>query len=106
MHTPKHVHDAVRNTLRAVGKNLTTPQARAMKELLVGLLRNSTSILNRLNTETEISIGKQSERYRRHLGNIDLVSRVEQHIFRTLPEVEEEPSLPTISGTSRSPMRE
>ena len=58
-----------------------------MKELLVGLLRNSTSILNRLNTETEISIGKQSERYRRHLGNIDLVSRVEQHIFRALPEM-------------------
>ena len=90
MQTPKHIHDAVRNTLRSVGKDLTTPQVRAVKELLVGLLRNSTSILNHLNRETEIRIGKQSERYRRHLENIDIAALVEKHIFRTLPEVEED----------------
>jgi hypothetical protein len=84
------MHDAVRNALRAVGKHLTTPQARAVKEILVGLLRHSTSILNHLNTETAIRVGKQAERYRRHLGNIDIAPHVEEHIFRTLPEVEDD----------------
>jgi len=90
MQTPKHVHDAVRNTLRSIGRSLTTPQIRAVKELLVGLLRNSTSILNHLNRETEIRIGKQSERYRRHLETINIAALVEKYIFRTLPEVEED----------------
>jgi len=90
MKTPKHVHDAVRNTLRSIGRSLTTPQIRAVKELLVGLLRNSTSILNHLNRETEIRIGKQSERYRRHLETINIAALVEKYIFRTLPEVEED----------------
>jgi len=90
MQTPKHIHDAVRNTLRSIGRNLTTPQVRAVKELLVGLLQNSTSILNHLNRGTGIRIGKQSERYRRHLEMIDIAALVEKHIFRTLPEVEED----------------
>jgi hypothetical protein len=89
MHTPQHIHDAVRNTLRSIARNLTTPQSRAVKELLVGLLRNSTTILNHLNTETDMRIGKQSERYRRHLENIDIAALVEKHIFRTLPAVED-----------------
>jgi len=89
MKTPKHIHDAVRNALRSIGSNLTAPQIRAVKELLVGLLQNSTSILNHLNMETEIRISKQSERYRRHLENIDVAALVENQIFRTLPEIEE-----------------
>lgn len=55
----------------------------------MGLLRSSTAILNHFNREAEIRISKQSERYCRHLENIDITSQVEKHIFRILPEVED-----------------
>tara|TARA_Y100000310_G_C20576182_1_gene760527 strand:+ start:146 stop:658 length:513 start_codon:yes stop_codon:yes gene_type:complete len=90
MSTPKHIHDAVRNTLRFVGSSLTTPQTRAVKEILVGLLRDNTPILNHLNMENSVKIVKQSERYRRHLGNMNIANIVEKRILRTLSEVEED----------------
>lgn len=90
MSTPKHLHSAVANALRSVGSRLTTPQARAIREILIGLLRDNTPILNHLNTSTRTTVGKQSERYRRHLQNIDMTAAAEERIFRTLPTVEDD----------------
>lgn len=90
MATPKHMHDAIRNALRFVAGGCTLPQTRAVKEILTGLLRHSTPVLNHLNAEASIRVGKQSERHRRHLGNIDITERVEERIFRALPEVTED----------------
>ncbi len=85
MPTPKHIHDAVRNTVRSLSSTLTKPQTKAVQELLMGLLRDSTAVLNHLNRATNVRIGKQSERYRRHLENIDITDAVEERIFHTLP---------------------
>jgi len=90
MPTPKHIHNAVANSLRSVGSSLTTPQIRAVKEIIVGLLKDSTPILNHINTESPVKVVKQSERYRRHLENIDITKAIEERIMRTLPEVEED----------------
>ena len=90
MQTPKHIHDAIRNALRAIGSPLTTPQARAVKEILVGLLKHNTPILNHLNTGGSVKVSKQAERYRRHLENIDIAEATEERILRTLPKVEED----------------
>ena len=90
MRTPKHIHDAIRNTLRSVAEDLTLPQTRAAQEILAGLLRNHTPILNHLNTGTRTRMVKQTERYRRHLENIDIAAAVEERLFRTLPAVEED----------------
>ncbi len=85
MPTPKHIHDAVRNAVRSLAHTLTSPQTKAVQELLIGLLKDSTAVLNHLNRSTHVRIGKQSERYRRHLENIDITHAVEERIFRTLP---------------------
>lgn len=90
MSTPKHVHNAVAHALRSIGSHLTTPQTNTMKEMLVGLLKDNTPILNHLNRESSVKIAKQSERYRRHLENIDIAATVEERILRTLPEIEED----------------
>lgn len=87
MQTPKHIHDAVRNALRSVADGCTLPQTRAMKEILTGLLRHNTPILNHINTGAPIRVGKQSERHRRHLENIDVTGKIEERIFRTLPAI-------------------
>lgn len=88
MPTPKHIHDAVRNAVRSLAHTLTGPQTKAVQELLIGLLKDSTSVLNHLNRATNVRIGKQSERYRRHLENIEVTSAVEERIFRTLPPLQ------------------
>lgn len=85
MPTPKHIHDAVRNAVRSLTDTLTAPQTKAVQELLIGLLKDSTSVLNHLNRSTHVRIGKQSERYRRHLEHINITRTVEDRIFRTLP---------------------
>ncbi|MBR9703524.1 hypothetical protein GOV10_05775, partial [Candidatus Woesearchaeota archaeon] len=90
MQTPKHIHNAVTNTLRSISDQLTTPQAKSVKEILIGILKDKTPILNHLNTESLIKIVKQSERYRRHLENIDIADVIEERIMRTLPKVEED----------------
>jgi hypothetical protein len=90
MQTPKHIHNAVANVLRSIGHRLTMPQARAVKEILVGLFKDSTPILNHLNTEGSVNMTKQSERYRRHLENISIDTAVEECVMRTLPDVEED----------------
>lgn len=90
MQTPKHIHDAIRNALRSIGNHLTTPRVRAVKEILVGLLKDNTPILNHLNREGTVKIVKQSERYRRHLENIDITTMVEERIMRTLPDIEKD----------------
>jgi|GEM_PF-828849 hypothetical protein len=90
MQTPKHIHNAVAHALRSIGAGLITPQVRAAKEILVGLLRDNTPILNHLNTSGSVRVSKQAERYRRHLENIDITEVVEERILRTLPKVEED----------------
>ena len=90
MPTPKHIHDAIRNAVRSISSTLTVPQVKAVQAILIGLLKDSTTILNHLNRATDIRIGKQSERYRRHLENIDITHAVEERIFRTLPPVRED----------------
>lgn len=90
MRTPKYIHDAIRSALRCVAQDITLPQTRAVKEILLGLFTHSTPILNELNRDATIRVGKQSERHRRHLGNIDLARTIEERIFRTLPAMEDD----------------
>lgn len=90
MATPKHMHDAIRNTLRFVTGGCTLPQTRAVKEILTGLLRHNTPILNHLNAGASTRVGKQSERHRRHLETIDVTGKIEERIFRTLPAMEDD----------------
>jgi hypothetical protein len=90
MRTPKHIHNVVSHALRAIAVGLTLPQTRAVREILTGLLRSGTPILNHLHPSRRTTVGKQSERYRRNLGNIDITKQIEERIFRTLPPVEED----------------
>lgn len=90
MPTLKHTHNTVANALRSISGCCSLPQARAVKEMLIGLLKDNTPILNHLNTGSAVKTTRQAERYRRHLENIDIAPRVEQHILRALPAVEED----------------
>lgn len=86
------LHNTIRNTLRSITKDCTLPQNKAVKELFLSLMREGTTIINHLaDTETEkgVRIGKQAERLRRHLENVDLAGVIEEKISRTLPKTEE-----------------
>ncbi|MBI5413886.1 transposase [Candidatus Peregrinibacteria bacterium] len=84
------IDNTIRNTLRNITKECTLPQKKGVKELLLSLMREGTTVVNHLaDTEKKVRVGKQAERYRRHLETIDLSVAIEERIGRTLPRVKE-----------------
>lgn len=82
------LQNSIRNTLRSITINCTLPQQKAVKELLVGIMREGTTVINCLaDTGKKVRVGKQSERLRRHLGTVDLRSTVEAKVSKALPEI-------------------
>lgn len=81
--------NTIRNTLRGITKDCSLPQKKAVKELLLSVMREGTTIVNHLaDTGKSVRVSKQAERYRRHLENINLPSIIEDKIARTLPQIE------------------
>ena len=90
MASSSHLHNSIRCSLRAVAARCSVPQQRAIRELLLAIMKEGTTIINDLCARKSVRIGKQAERYRRHLGNTDIATAVEKRIFRTLPDVRED----------------
>lgn len=89
--TEKIVHNQIRNALRSITEDCTLPQKKAVKDLLLGILREGTTVVNHLaNEKKTVKVGKQAERLRRHLESVDLVIEVEKRVMRTLPNMEDD----------------
>jgi len=78
----KYIQDGIRNNLRSIIRELTTPQQKAVQEMVRDLFIEGKPILAHLGQNKEISAKKQSEKYSRHLNNIDLVNTVHQFALR------------------------
>jgi hypothetical protein len=84
------LHNTIRNDLRAITASCTLPQTRALKDVLLSVMKEGTTIVQHLGNKTTINKGKQAERFRRHLENVDLSDLIEQRITKVLPEIEED----------------
>ena len=84
------LHNTMRNDLRAITANCTLPQTRAIKDVLLSVMKEGTTIVQHLNVRPHIRKGKQAERLRRHLENVDLSKRVEKRITKVLPKIKED----------------
>lgn len=84
------LHNTIRNDLRAITADCTLPQIRAVKDVLLSVMKNGTTIVQHLGTKTVVRRGKQAERFRRHLENADLSDAVEKRIMKVLPDIEED----------------
>jgi hypothetical protein len=84
------LHNTIRNDLRAITASCTLPQKRALKDVLLSVMKEGTTIVQHLGSKTTMNKGKQAERFRRHLENVDLSDIIEQRIAKVLPEIEED----------------
>ena len=84
------LHNTIRNDLRAITASCTLPQTRALKDVLLSMMKEGTTIVQHLGNKTTMNKGKQAERFRRHLENVDLSDVIEQRIMKVLPKIEED----------------
>lgn len=84
------LHNTIRNDLRAITSLCTLPQTRAVKDVLLSVMKEGTTIVQHLNARPHIRKGKQAERLRRHLENADLSECVEKRVTKVLPDIEED----------------
>jgi len=84
------LHNTIRNDLRAITTSCTLPQTRALKDILLSVMKEGTTIVQHLGSKTTMNKGKQAERFRRHLENVDLSDAIEQRITKMLPKIEED----------------
>jgi hypothetical protein len=73
----KYIHDAIKNNLRCIVRDLTRPQEKAVHEIVRGLFTAGEPILRHLAQDERKSFKKQGEKYSYHLGNISLDTKVE-----------------------------
>jgi hypothetical protein len=73
----KYIHDALKNNLRCIVRDLTRPQEKAVHEIVRGLFTAGEPILRHLAQDEQKSFKKQGEKYSYHLGNISLETKVE-----------------------------
>jgi hypothetical protein len=78
----KYIQDLIRNNSRSIFSDCTTPQKKALSEILRGFLTVGTPVLRHLVQSEKISAKKQAEKYSYHLGNVDLQKKVELHAVR------------------------
>lgn len=69
------------NALRIFEEKLTRPQAKAVKSVVRGIIRKSTTILSKLNEE-DIANNKYREKISKHLNNIDILDVIEDKAYR------------------------
>jgi len=87
----KALHDQIRNTLRSITKECTLPQKKAVKDIMLSLMREGTTIINYLVDENKsVKVSKQSERFRRHLEAVDVKGAVETRVIKSVPKIEED----------------
>jgi len=85
------LHDLIHKSLRAVIGKCSRPQQKAVKEILLSIFREGTTVINHLtDTNRKVKVGKQAERLRHHLENIDISSVVEKRVWRTLPVISDD----------------
>lgn len=84
------LHNLIRNDLRAITSSCTLPQTRAIKDVLLSVMKQGTAIVQHLGTKTTMRMGKQAERFRRHLENVDLSEAVEKRITKVLSTINED----------------
>lgn len=77
----KYIQDSIRNNLRSIIKELSVPQANAIKEITRGLFTAGKPILNHLAQDKTKSIKKQAEKYAHHLGNVPLKNKIDNYAF-------------------------
>lgn len=78
----KYIQDTLRNNLRPVISPYTRPQQKAVTEMLRGLFTAGEPILRHLTQYDDLTVKKQAEKYSHHLGNIDLMSAVDDLAFK------------------------
>lgn len=74
----KYIHDTIENTSRSIFKGLTTPQKKALTEVIRGLFVAGEPILRRLAQNPKKSSKRQADKYSFHLGNINLPDVVDE----------------------------
>lgn len=84
------LHNTLRNDLRSITTSCTLPQMRAVKDTLLSVLKEGTTIVQHLNVRPRVRRGKQAERLRRHLENVDLGGVIEQRITKVLSAIRED----------------
>lgn len=73
----KYILDTIRNNSRSLLRELTSPQQKAVSEIIRGLFTVNTPILRHLAQHPEKSAKRQGDKYSYHLKQIDLKKKVE-----------------------------
>ena len=78
------MHSVIHNNTNALlsSAGCTLPQKKSLKLLVKNLFQKNSSILNELSVGSNITVKKQSEKYGKHLGNVDLLEHVNRKTLR------------------------
>lgn len=78
----KYITDTVKNNLKSIIKACSSPQKKAIEEVVRGLLKEGTPILRHLAQDMEKTAKKQAEKYSFHLSNVKLTRSIEKLALR------------------------
>lgn len=73
----KYITDSIRNNSKFVFSGLTKPQQKALSEVVRGLFTAGEPILRHIAQYENKTVKKQAEKYSHHLGNVDIVQKVD-----------------------------
>lgn len=80
----KYIQDLIRNHSRNILKDCTLPQKKAISEVIRGLFTAGTPVLRHLVQDENKTAKKQAEKYSYHLGNTNLVEKVENYALNKI----------------------
>ncbi len=80
----KYIQDSLRNHARSIISSLTRPQQKAVTEMMRGLFTAGRPILRHMCQSEEKTAKKQGEKYSHHLGNINIIQKVNDLAIRKI----------------------
>jgi hypothetical protein len=85
----KYTANVLKNNLSYVltSAKCTLPQRKSLKEIATGLLKEGTPFLRQLAQDEGKTAKKQSEKYGKHLGNVDITEAVDDFALRKFASV-------------------
>lgn len=86
MEIQKAVVGTINNALRVFEDQITRPQAKAVKSVVRGIIRKTTTVISRLNEEW-ICNHKYREKISKHLDKVDLIDVVEAKAYRCVEKL-------------------
>lgn len=78
----KYIQDSIKNNSRCILKGLTKPQQKSVSEIVRGLFTVGEPILRHLAQDSNKSAKKQAEKYSHHLGNINIVDKIDDFALK------------------------